>query len=418
MEALKRFSEKVADIWPLTQTGNLLLAASIYFLGVWGGSGNLYAFSFAFLSFLVLFILVADGRFQAYTHRNTVASAESSRAVFARLAGQSLTVHAGDSKVHLFYRFHYVLRGKQRAGRDAVFYVRTEGVSADGRIQTDLDFPYSGPADLQGKLYIKDIFGLTRSAIGEKQSHRILVQAPFFPEKPPVRFDSASSMETSRLQVSADEEKYYMREYIPGDRIKDINWKASIRLDELITRISPQAPEESHLISVEVRPYSSAKKDGPVEILHLNYLKSWVLSFIRAVQRDHPNYRFHVETGHEVLMIESPEDTDHLAAVLASLTYRSEQQRTEEIVSQEHFVFTTQFDPGLAGYTARHKHLRMHIFRTAGGSKNVRTVRFIPDWKLTCLPGLWMFRRKPRTGPGPQIERGNLLDENLKLRFF
>ena len=50
---------------------------------------------------------------------------------------------------------------------------------------------------------------------------------------PPVNI--SVGYDTTQRAQTADEEKYFMREYMPGDRMKDINWKASSRLDQLNT---------------------------------------------------------------------------------------------------------------------------------------------------------------------------------------
>jgi uncharacterized protein (DUF58 family) len=65
-----------------------------------------------------------------------------------------------------------------------------------------------------------------------------------FPEKTQIHILPATTQESLRNIQTSDQEKYFMREYIPGDRLKDINWKSSIKLNELITRISPSSPED------------------------------------------------------------------------------------------------------------------------------------------------------------------------------
>ena len=416
---MKQLAKSIYRGYPLTATGTLLLVASTYLLGVAGGTGNLYAFIFSVTGFLALIFLVADGYIQKFRFRHATPVLDTHHSVFARLSGQAQAVHLGDQKCHYFYRFHFLIRGPFAAGRHANFSFRAEGSSPDGSlILVPLNFPYSGRGSFQGSLLLRDVFGLVRFYLGEDETVDITVEAPLFPEKTPVHFRAASSMESSRKMLTSEEEKYYMREYIPGDRLKDINWKSSIRIQELVTKISPISPEQSHLLHLDFRAFNDDGMDAPEAILHLNYLKSWFLSFLRVVHRDHPDYRFRVRTPLGSQILETGDDLDRFSRELALLQYFLPGQETGDPDAPrtgERFVFTTAYDSRLNSFVQEHSAERLNIFGTVRGPG--REVRFLPDWDLSCLPGFWMFRRQKAAATLPAPAGGNLVEEKLRLRL-
>ncbi|MCB1304558.1 MAG: DUF58 domain-containing protein [Leptospiraceae bacterium] len=417
---MKQIWRTISRAYPLTATGTLLFAVVIYLTGVAAGTRNLYAALFAAGGFLTLLGLLLDAYIQSFRFRHLTPVIDTGKSVFARLTGQVQAVHLGDQRCHYFFRFHFVIRGPFEAGRSAKFYFRGEGASPDGSlILVPLNFPYCGKGRFAGSLLLRDVFGLVRLYLGSDEVVDIAVQAPLFPEKAPVHFQPASSMESSRKMHTSEDEKYYMREYIAGDRLKDINWKASVRIQELITRISPVSPEQSHLLHVDFRCFHDAPMDGPESILHLNYLKSWFLSFISVVHRDHPEYRFRVRTPREIQILESSEDIDRFALELATLQNVMPGQEVgdpDAPKSGERFIFTTSYDRRLGAYLQEHAAERVHIFGTTSGRD--REVRFIPDWDLSCIPGPWMTRRQKAPPRLAAAGGGNLVEERLRLRLI
>ena len=114
---------------------------------------------------------------------------------------------------------------------------------------------------------------------------------------PPV--DISAGFDTTQRARTSDEEQYFMREYMPGDRMKDINWKATSRLGELITRISPITQEQTQELHVVLRRYRRRGGETLTAVLHLDFIKSWLLTFLRVVKQHHPEYVFVVDSGGE-----------------------------------------------------------------------------------------------------------------------
>lgn len=298
-------------------------------------------------------------------------------------------------------------------------WLASEGsADADGLIRIPFYFPLCGVLRAQGTLSIRDLMGFVRVRLRDEPARDIVVKPPLFSVPEALRVDVTSSPEPSRKQQTSDEDKYYMREYVPGDRMKDINWKASFRLNELITRISPVAPEPSRLLRLELRPYSSAGV-SVVSLMHLNYAKSWLLSFLTAVQSKHPQYRFHITAGSHQQFVEDAGDLDELGRALAMVHFQPEQRR--DAVNDELFIFSTAFDSTLPGYVASRAVAKTHLFRTASGPKDARTVHLFHALPGTALPppgSIPGFLRAalPRKimAPGVRVN-GFSMEENLKL---
>ena len=66
--------------------------------------------------------------------------------------------------------------------------------------------------------------------------------------------------------------------------MKDINWKTSSRLNQLITRISPLALDKEMLLQISFRHYKFDTKETLSSTLHLEYLKRGLQDVRKASQ--------------------------------------------------------------------------------------------------------------------------------------
>ncbi len=408
------------DYYPLTVTGSLLLAAAFYLLYTAANGGNPFALLFSVISLVVILMLALDGRLQALRSGKLHILWDSAAPLYARMSGIEQRLFTGELSVHYFYRLHFSLRGYLDAGRSSRLYLYAEAASnTGGEIHLPLYFPVCGALHVRGQLFIRDVFGLTKTRLSGPQIRTLSVRPPFFSERSPMKLHSIFSSDTARKKQSSEDEKYYMREYIPGDRLKDINWKASIRVSELITKISPISQEESQLLNVAFRHFTQPGKDTVVSIMHLNYAKSWLLSFINAVKKEHPDYRFRIQTGAGVFFIETEQDMEKFAQTVSVLPFMSEPASFHEtdVNIHEIFVFSTSYDSGLGAFMGLWPSARFNVFRTTrGGSGKTRKVRFFGEG-MGVLPGPWIFRPdKPKKTP-PAAVRGSLIEEKLSVRL-
>lgn len=414
---MKDFFLKVSNYIPFTSSGFILLIISIYLLGYGWGSGNLYAFLFSILSFLFLFIFIIIGFLLKLKNDNEAYFIDTSKSIYSRIDNQTINV-IFNFQLPFFFRIHYVLKGNFIVGRNAEFscyFHLSLNPNKNKLLEIPVYFPFCGNANLIGFGSIRDIFGFIKIPLKKVENINLLVLPPYFPEKPKIHLLPSSSQENLRNIRSNDEEKYFMREYIPGDRLKDINWKSSIKIQELITKISPTSPEESHLIYVELRPYHYDNLDGPEAILQLNYLKSWVLSFLRVMKREHPNYKFHIFTGTEAIIIESEEEIDSFAKKLANLNYLKEKVFKETPPAMEKFVFSTGFDKNLNNFLNQSK-CKIYLFRVVYGTD--RQVFLNNNFSLSLIPKLWIFKREFSDTSTPKPKNGKVIEEKLKLNYL
>jgi hypothetical protein len=160
-------------------------------------------------------------------------------------------------------------------------------------------------------------------------------------------------------------------------------------------------------------------------VLHLDYLKSWLLAFLRSLKRSNDKLQFRVRTASTVDLLATEEDIERFAGELTGLCYQRDPGPAgpaagAEPPEGELFVFSTPFDRGLPLFLAARPQTRMHVFRTGAvparpakeGAEQVpeRTL-FAPGVPLNdaFLPGLWAWRRErtlkaPPLGPAADAE--------------
>ena len=407
--------------YPFTLLGTALLVAAGYLAGSAFATDNGYEFVLSAAATLVLAVLAVDGRLQARRMAAAALAWDAGGPLYARTAGSLDLKAVGARRPHYFYRLHARVTGRLRAGNRAALHLRAEVSSASEELPLRLQPPVCGLLALRARLAVRDVFGLTRSHLPGRDERRLLPvrPAPLAMRSAP-KIDAAVGDDTSHRRRSSDEERYYMREYQPGDRLKDINWKASSRTGELITRISPVSEQETRLLHVELRHYRPAGAETLDSVLHLDYLKSWLLAFLRAVKAEHSDFTFRVITGAGEHDVDTADDIDDLARHLASITFAPAPEHRPEVQPHELFIFTTAFDAGLATHVAQLGDTAVHLYRTVSaipprteGDDRIR-LALLRRASASLLPGAWVLRRE-RFMLGPSIRGTNVHVEDEPL---
>lgn len=410
--------------YPFTLLGTAFLAGAGYLAGSAFATDNGYEFVLAAAATLVLGVLAVDGRLQARRMAAVaLAWGDTAQPLYARTLGDLDLQAAGAPRPHYFYRLHARVTGRLRAGNRAALRLRAEVSSASAELPCRLLPPVCGDLAVRVRLSIRDVFGLTCSHLPGRDERRALAvrPAPLSMRSAPV-IDEAVGDDTTRRRRSSDEERYYMREYQPGDRLKDINWKASSRAGELITRISPVSEHRTRLLHVELRHFRPAGPETLDSVLHLNYLKSWLLAFLRAVKAGNEDFTFRVITGEGEHEVDTDDDIDELSRRLAPITFAPGPAYRAEALPHELFIFTTAFDAGLAAHVARLGETAVHLYRTVSAmpprtedDDRVRLPLLRPA-PAPLLPGAWALRRE-RFMVGPSIRGANvrLAEEPLEV---
>ena len=407
-------------LYPLTLAGTALLVTGVLLLAEAYTSGNAYALLFGGAGIAVLLVLAVAARLIAFRLAGRDVVWDGGQAVVARAASEQV-FHIGPLLLPPFFRLHVRLSGVLEAGRDCPLYLSSESAGgSSGLLRVPVDLPVPGVLNAGARFFACDVFGLVRSFALELPNRAVLVRPPPFPVTAPERYFSQMRDESVSRRTSGEEEKFYMRQYIPGDRLKDVNWKASIRTSELITRISPESPERSQTFLVELRPYTKLERDDAHALIHLSYARSWLFSFVRAVHRARPKAEFRVLLGETEVQVRSASDLDALSGALASVRFSAEPPAVlrRVVPGSQRFVFSTPYDQDLPRALAGPGPNRgLIVFRTrsAAGVKNARTVRFFATPSADLLPGRWYLRR-PQRPVVAKLQGVDLVEEPLEVR--
>jgi len=270
-----------------------------------------------------------------------------------------------DGSIPLFFRLHFLIRGSffpSGAERGCPVSLETSAAHGETSAQIAFNFPMSGIFQGEGYCRLCDIFGLFSFACGQEQRRTEKIRcAPCFGKE--VRVNAQSGAEDRRNKPSVDEERYYMREYTPGDRLRDINWKSSDRIDTLITRISTDTQEKISRIEVHFRNFFKRRgineKGKTVEGQAASLEELWLLDrakarltyFLRSIKDQNSSFIFDVHTAHGNWEIEDDEDLDAFLDELAGLSFLP--YKNENALSKgagDIYVFSTACDTGLPAF--------------------------------------------------------------------
>jgi uncharacterized protein (DUF58 family) len=414
---IRLFLRRAGRLYPFTLAGTMVAAAAFLLIGRGLAKGNPYAVFLALLAVVVLTLLAVAGRLQATACARRQVQWDCSPTLTARRPGTEQAIHGPEARVLPFFRVQFRFTGLLAVGREArVRLARSLSFAGAGTHLLPLHLPLCGELAARGRFAVRDVFGLTRARFGEELERALTVLPAWIAPEPPRLVEPAGGFEDKSVRRSSEEEKYFMREYQPGDRFRDINWKVSSRLQELITRISPVTQEKTRLLAVDFRHYRAEGGESLESVLHLDYLKSWLLAFLRGLKSANERLQFRVRTGASAQLLATEEDIERFAGELSGLHYqRDPGPGAEEAPAGELFVFSTAFDRGLAPYLAARPLARARVFRTVRGRATstgappgteararkpgrkdtpVERALFPPELTEAFLPGFWALRRE------------------------
>jgi hypothetical protein len=278
-----------------------------------------------------------------------------------------------DAKTPWFFRLHFIVRGIFSSGSGSRFLVSSEVTGrGGGETRMSLSFPLSGVFHGRGFCCLRDVFGFFSFPCGPALHRSLPVQPAPHHKKPALRIDPFSGSEDKQSRSQTDEERYYMREYTPGDRFRDINWKTSERLATLITRISPHPQEKTKLIHLAFRNYGPGR----------DILSSWLLDrtkarlavFLRTLKEAHPEFIFHISTAGDERTIRSVEEIEVFLDELACMGFQPAASALPVDSEQggELYLFSTSRDTALASFLAARGDSLSHLFITVPARRDSR----------------------------------------------
>lgn len=400
--------KKIGYYYPFTIPGTVSFGFIMYLAGAGYTGKNPYALFLSFAGLFILAVLIVLARIQAYRLGKEQLAWDSGSALYAGKDSGAERFYTGGFRAWFFFRVHVRIQGRHVLG-DGVFYrvLQEASFSGEGALEMPLRFPCTGIFSGGGVYFIKDVFGLVRARAGMPVKRSVPVQPSLLPDESPVYIQISGGEDDTQPRKSSDEEKYYQREYIPGDRFRDINWKATSRIGEMFTRISPVTEEQTKLVLIDFRHFSQDRRFSREHAAHLEYLKRWCVSFLWKIKSKQPEFQFVVHTGYGGFAVETPADIRRLSAGISGIFYIHDPKLRKDLSGiGEVYVFTTPFDSTLRKSLQEYSGKRINIFTTAfpaerksAGQKQdeteIVTVSLLKNRGMVHIPGTWILK-----GPG------------------
>ncbi|WP_319478304.1 DUF58 domain-containing protein [Marispirochaeta aestuarii] len=315
---MKRAWTRVYRCFPLTILGFPAAAGLLGVLGRAFAAANAYAYFFSLTGLSLMGLLMLLSFLQARKIGEDEIVWHSRHRVFAGKEPAPHGLELKSSRLLPFFRVRFRLAGALKVEERYLGYHCQSGrfkPAEDFIVPMPLGLPHCGSFHAELALSVEDIFGLTRFCIGTPVSRLIPVLPGVLHRPVRYRIAERGAEEKSRVKES-EVERYYMREYVPGDRFRDINWKASGRGDKLFTRISPVAQDESTTVTLWVRFYARDRRPSPALLALAEYQKSWVLTFLLRIKEEHPDFMFQVFMNRDEFLLENDEDLEAFATAL------------------------------------------------------------------------------------------------------
>lgn len=364
--SLANLAKRIAYYYPLTWLGTLLWCISLFLLAQAYLDLSPFSLLLALVALLVLIIGSLMTRLQASSFSRQSLEWDTSAPLYAQQLDLKHYVYSESIRSWLFFRLHFRVKGKFSVEKDKYYYFFQEKSSSmEERLAIPMYFPVCGILQAHGRFFIKDVLGLCQARMGKDLARTLFVRPAPGVYKKQLPLLAREGFENTSRQKDANEEKYYQREYMPGDRFRDINWKVFSRINQLVTKISHITQEKSRLLTIYFRHYKAETLVTADALAHINFLKSWLLLFLKTVKKDVPAYNFQIFTGQGVTLLETEEDLERFGLDLISLHYQFAPGGLERPGNAgEVFIFTTPYDTQLPHVIAALAGVRINLFRT------------------------------------------------------
>jgi hypothetical protein len=325
-------------------------------------------------------------------------------------AGEQTLITGLDVPVPLFFRLHFIVRGRffpTGSLRGTPLLAETSVPRGADAARLDFDFPMSGIFQGDGSCRLRDIFGFFSFPCGVTQQRTVKVRSGPC-SKTDFRVNAQSGAEDRRTKNASNEERYYMREYTPGDRFRDINWKSSEKIDTLITRISPDNQEKVSRIEVYLRNYGPSGKASLDALWLLDRTKARLSRFIRSLKDEQSSYIFNVRAAEGTWNIEDQDDVEAFLEDLSSISFSPPKNETSISLGAvgELFVFSTACDIGLHGFLLSIHPRAVSLYLTQPampGKKKDTEILHVREFAAKgCIPSpRWFFSGAVKQLPMP-----------------
>jgi len=406
---MKRALITVYRRFPVTVLGFPAATGLLWVLGRAFAASNAYAYFFSLSGLSLMGILMLLSFLQARKIGEEEIVWHSRHRVFAGKEAAPHGLELNRCRLLPFFRVRFRLTGTLKAETRVLGYHSQSGrfKPAEGFVAPlPLGLPHCGSFHALLSLSVEDIFGLTRFSIGTPVGRLIPVLPGVLHRPVRYRIAERGAEEKSRVKES-EVERYYMREYVPGDRFRDINWKASGRGDKLFTRISPVAQDESTTVTLWVRFYARDPRPSPALLALAEYQKSWVLTFLLRIKEEHPDFTFQVFLNRDEFLLENDEDLEAFTVALGDKWFGPASPELPPLPQEGRvYLFSSSADESaeqirqLFPRVEFNLHLSRIARRDEGNQKKLIALPLYPGYRgedlpsPSLLPG--MFRKQQR----------------------
>jgi hypothetical protein len=313
-----------------------------------------------------------------------------------------------------FFRLHVLIRGRfypQGTVPGCLFSAETSIPRGEDTARLKAGFPLGGT--FEGELFcrLRDIFGLFSFPCGLSQRRTLPVRSAPGGKKD-LQIRALSGAEDRRNKSSSDEERYYMREYAPGDRFRDINWKSSGRINTLITRISPDTQDKINRIEVYFRNYGPVKNPALGDLWLLDRAKARLARFLRSAGEDRGSYVFVIRAARGSWEIGGGEELEAFLEELAALPFYPPRNEGPDPAPQNPggalYVFSTACDAALPAFLLARQGRPLSLFLVQSGpppapgvEAELLRLRDFPARGCAPLPR-WLLPSPTRRLPPPE----------------
>ena len=292
-----------------------------------------------------------------------------------------------------FFRLHFRVRGRffpQGVSDGCPVFAETSLSPKSGSLaRLGLDFPLGGFFRGETSCRLRDMFGFFSFPCGDGRERTLKIRsAPC--QAMPLRIDAQSGAEDRRNKNANDEERYYMREYSPGDRFRDINWKSSERINTLITRISPDTQEKISRIEVHFRNYGPVASRGKrateggaamADLWLLDRAKARLAWFLRKAKEEKASYVFHVRSAGASWDLNDDEEIEAFLEELSAIPFFPAQNEGNALpqTGGEIYIFSTACDSSLPSFLLTQQGRPFSLFLTQNAPKGRKDPKDGPE---------------------------------------
>jgi len=413
--------KKIAYYYPFSVLGTLLFVADCLLIGSLMQAANPVNLLATSALSLLLLSLVVLARTLALRLKGLLLTWETHQPLLADDLRSSLTFYLKGLRLWPFFYLHFRLTGSLQVGKKARLWIFEEQPlipDQDGKATYQIYFPLAGKFKAQGQFILRDLLGLCRIRLREAERRELAILPATFLTKPVTDVVTNQGFEESLRKRVQDEERYFMREYVPGDRLRDINWKATARLAKLITRVTPLTQEKTQAVVVFWRNLCSQGKESLESIVVLNRLKSLLFSFLLQFRQEGRECVFQVYCARDSYLLETEEEIWYFAQALAGMSLEPYfNLNTYDQNLSEFFVFTSTYDTELGFFLNLFPKAKSRVVQVCPVAKvkdqtAITRYRFFDPFRASILPGGFILNRKrnlatsaPLAGPQLSLER-------------